>query len=714
MNMFENVKRAVDVEAVCRELLPDGKRKGSRWVARNPTRDDKQAGSFGVTVSGPRAGMWFDFSTNDGGSDAISLWAYCRGVSQSAAAREIAERFSADAPAATKRAPEPKPAPPSPVFVVPESAPAPPTHPDLGPADVVYTYRTRAGRAIMHVMRWGSGKAKQIRPLTWDGSRWQWRGIPQGSPTPLYGLERLGADERPVLMLEGEKDADRAHLMLGDRMACMCWLGGASAVDRAKLSELQGRAVTLWPDDDEPGRAAMVKIGARLIAIGCYVAVVNTRDHAPGWDFSDAADEGADIAEMLANAREVDAPAQPEQPATAPAPAPGFIGFPDVDDKSRPLATIENLAALLDAHGVRTAYNLMTHRAEVHVPGRSYTDENADLAALAEVKSKCAKHALSTTHVAGYMLALSDASAYHPIVDWIETAPWDGVDRWDRFLATIPFDGDASRVGLSHRLVRRWMISATRAAYSRDGLSTHGVLVFQGPQGRGKTRWIKRLCPLPQAIRDGVQLDLRSKDSIIGATSAWITELGELDGSMRKNHGATLKAFLTLDRDNHRRPYAETETRAGRRTVFAATVNDGVFLADPTGSRRFWVVPVRADAFDHDHDLPMQQVWAQVRTWDVAGEQHWLADDEAEALAAANQAFTAPDVAEDLLLDRYDVSCVGVGWVSAASVAERLVDRVDHAFLTALAIAMRKHNIERKQIGGRALWNMPPLKGDRS
>ena len=59
--------------AVVRQLLPGGNVIGKEYVVRNPTRDDKRAGSLKICTSGPKAGVWSDFATGDTGGDALSL-----------------------------------------------------------------------------------------------------------------------------------------------------------------------------------------------------------------------------------------------------------------------------------------------------------------------------------------------------------------------------------------------------------------------------------------------------------------------------------------------------------------------------------------------------------------------------------------------------------------------------------------------------------------
>ncbi|WP_172332225.1 hypothetical protein [Mangrovicoccus sp. HB161399] len=74
--------------ALLSRWLPDGRRMGHEWVARNPTRADRKAGSFRVNM---HSGRWADFATGDKGGDPISLAAYLSGIGQADAARALAE-----------------------------------------------------------------------------------------------------------------------------------------------------------------------------------------------------------------------------------------------------------------------------------------------------------------------------------------------------------------------------------------------------------------------------------------------------------------------------------------------------------------------------------------------------------------------------------------------------------------------------------------------
>ncbi|HWL04246.1 MAG TPA: hypothetical protein VNQ99_04835 [Xanthobacteraceae bacterium] len=76
--------------SLVQEWLPDGKREGSEYVARNPTRNDAHSGSFKINLT---TGVWSDFATGEAGGDAIDLLAYLNRTPKLDAAREIAQRL---------------------------------------------------------------------------------------------------------------------------------------------------------------------------------------------------------------------------------------------------------------------------------------------------------------------------------------------------------------------------------------------------------------------------------------------------------------------------------------------------------------------------------------------------------------------------------------------------------------------------------------------
>lgn len=81
-------------DAIVTRWLPDGRREGREWVAKNPKRQDGRPGSFKVNLS---SGRWGDFATGDKGGDLIALAAFLFDLKQDEAARSVAEMVGVDA-----------------------------------------------------------------------------------------------------------------------------------------------------------------------------------------------------------------------------------------------------------------------------------------------------------------------------------------------------------------------------------------------------------------------------------------------------------------------------------------------------------------------------------------------------------------------------------------------------------------------------------------
>src|ERR1700745_1807984 len=82
---FDDVNRAAlaSFSILVARWLPDGRREGNEWTARDPRRADRLLGSFSINL---RTSKWANFATGDKGGDPISLAAFLGGLSQSEAA----------------------------------------------------------------------------------------------------------------------------------------------------------------------------------------------------------------------------------------------------------------------------------------------------------------------------------------------------------------------------------------------------------------------------------------------------------------------------------------------------------------------------------------------------------------------------------------------------------------------------------------------------
>ena len=223
----------------------------------------------------------------------------------------------------------------------PADAPLPPLNRG---ATAQWAYRNGAGEVLFWIQRIrlrSGGKAFLHR--VWLDSDWHrpsrrdpftcdWP-----TPRPLYGLpDLLQRPEALVLVVEGEGTADAAARLFPQHVV-LTWANGAKALAKADWTPLAGRSVTLWPDADAAGLAAMQSLAALLHPLDCQLQLVALPADLPqGWDLADADWTPRQAGRQLAKAAQPwssadagaagdDAGAPPETaPAAPPSPATPF------------------------------------------------------------------------------------------------------------------------------------------------------------------------------------------------------------------------------------------------------------------------------------------------------------------------------------------------------------------------------------------------------
>lgn len=322
---------------------------------------------------------------------------------------------------------------------------------------------------------------------------------------------------------------------------------------------------------------------------------------------------------------------------------------------SRLPATIPNVEFMLRRYGITARYNVISKSMQINIPGLSGCPDNADNSAIIYICSLAALNGIPTGPVPQYLEAIADKHQYNPIMDYIEQRPWDGIKRIDALADTLVTEPDFPE-RLKKSMVRKWLISAVAAAATPSGFRSRGVLTLQGPQSIGKTSWILRLFDDPlvrsQAVKIDHHLDPGNKDSVLTAIRHLIVEIGELDSSLKKDT-ARLKGFITANQDKIRSPYGRKDSVYQRRTVFIATVNHTNFLVDDTGNSRWWTIPVTE--IDYNHDLDMQQLWAQVYQLYRDGHEWWLTPEEEAELETRNSMHRSVNSIRDLVCSALDM-----------------------------------------------------------
>lgn len=202
--------------------------------------------------------------------------------------------------------------------------------------------------------------------------------------------------------------------------------------------------------------------------------------------------------------------------------------------------------------------------------------------------------------------------AYDPLKDYLTGLVWDGVPRLEAWLSTYL---DAEPTKLNRAIARAFLISAA-ARVLDPGCQVDHVLCLESAQGKGKTETVRTLGG--EWTQENLP-DMHSKDGIAALSGAWFVELSEL-AAMGRSEVEAIKSFISRRVDRYRPAYGRHVVEQPRRCVFIATTNEGQYLRDRTGNRRFWPVKcgeVDLQALREDRD----QLFAEAVQSYRAGEQ---------------------------------------------------------------------------------------------
>lgn len=388
--------------------------------------------------------------------------------------------------------------------------------------------------------------------------------------------------------------------------------------------------------------------------------------------------------------------------------------------RGKVLSTIENFKALIKHIGLKINYDVIGKEAIIsgaNLPKSTY--DNQDNTNNTYIVSEANRLGFPEKNVHVFSELLADNNAINPVLEWVKSKPWDGDNHILQLADTVTTE-DGFETEFKNTLIRRWLLSAVYMLQNENGnRQSKGVLVFQGKQNVGKTRWFNRLLPkeMSKYSKESVVLDPKDKDSVISAVSHWLVELGELEATFRKSDIAQLKAFISSTVDKLRRPYAKKDSKFPRRTTFFASVNDGSFLKDETGNSRYWCLPVIN--VDYEHNIDMQQVFAQCLVLVERGEQHWLNDDENEKLTKSNNEFEEIDPLIETLISNFNWRYVD-GAISrsqeygnkmtASEVCSKLgLSNVTRRETTKVGAFLRGVLGKPKKNNGRTVWAIPDL-----
>lgn len=222
-------------------------------------------------------------------------------------------------------------------------------------------------------------------------------------------------------------------------------------------------------------------------------------------------------------------------------------------------------------------------------------------------------------------------NACNPPLEWLDSLVWDGVPRLSKYLHVYLGAPDTK---LNEAFsVKIWCAIVRRIKH--PGTQWDHQLVLAGKQGIRKSTHCMDLAIFPDLFTDAGDASMTIKETIEAIQGKQIIEFPEMVGHSVKTREKT-KARITRRIDEARLAYDKYRTEAPRSSVIIGTINEGGYLNDPTGERRYWHVDVTTydrDAFLRDKAQLYAEAIAKEPT-----EALWLDTPE---LQAEHEAITA-------------------------------------------------------------------------
>lgn len=231
----------------------------------------------------------------------------------------------------------------------------------------------------------------------------------------------------------------------------------------------------------------------------------------------------------------------------------------------------------------------------------------------------------------------------HCVREHVESLQWDGIERIAH--AFEDFWGAEAAPNQPSEYLRATSFNfflSMIARIMRPGCQVDTMVIFEGPQGIGKSRALRVLGG------DWYMLaaeSVTSKDFFQVLAGCWLVEIGEMDSFSRAERERT-KLVISTPTDRYRPSYGRHARDFPRQCVFAGTTNHGDYGNDDTGLRRF--LPVKCGEIDIPGLVAARaQLFAEALHYFREGRTWWEVPRAAEAQADRQ----AIDVWTDTVLD---------------------------------------------------------------
>ena len=237
--------------------------------------------------------------------------------------------------------------------------------------------------------------------------------------------------------------------------------------------------------------------------------------------------------------------------------------------------------------------------------------------------------------------------SYNEVKDYLNGLTWDGIQRLDTLF--IDYLGAADNAYV--RAVTRKSFAAAVARALDPGCKYDTMPILTGPQGIGKSTLLNKMGR--KWFTDSLKT-FEGKEAAEIIQGVWIVEIGEL-AALNRVENERVKQFISQRIDRFRAAYGRHVQEYPRCCVFFGTSNNGEFLRDTTGGRRFWPIDTGITAptksVFKDLDAEINQLWAEAAVYWRLGEALFLSGELEAAAKEEQEQHRERSTKEGLIID---------------------------------------------------------------